>query len=167
MSDSNIKIWGWDKKKRTMIRFIKPGDIFCFRLNEQEYCFGRIISETSVGHFAEVFDYIAEEPTIADSQVELSSRLIDPVVLDSYSLFDKKTEGEWRIIGHQQDYIPTNVENVYFVYGMGIWSKITDVYGNVTPIDEKERSKYPLFAPEGDDYVTELVLEFRNFIKNI
>lgn len=26
-----VKIWGWDKKKRTMLRFIKPGDIFCFQ----------------------------------------------------------------------------------------------------------------------------------------
>ncbi len=33
---SKIKIWGWNKKKRTMIRYIKPGDIFCFELSEQK-----------------------------------------------------------------------------------------------------------------------------------
>jgi len=159
MSDSNLNLWGWDKKKRTMIRFMKPGDIFCFRLNEEKYCFGRIIAKTLVGHIAEVFDYMAEEPIITESQVVLSSRLIAPVVLDSYSLFDKKTEGEWRIIGHQQDYIPTDVENVYFVYGMGIWSKRIDVYGNDTPISVEERSNYPLLAPKGDSYVTKLVLD--------
>jgi len=84
------KIWGWDKKKRTMIRFMKPGDIFCFRLNEDKYCFGRIIAKTVVGHIAEVFDYISEEPNIDENQVERPLRLIEPVVLDSYSLFDKK-----------------------------------------------------------------------------
>ncbi|EKK8473443.1 phosphotriesterase, partial [Salmonella enterica] len=28
-----------------MLRFVKPGDIFCFRLDEDRYCFGRIISK--------------------------------------------------------------------------------------------------------------------------
>ncbi|EAO4255974.1 phosphotriesterase, partial [Salmonella enterica] len=25
---SDYKFWGWDKKPRTMLRFVKPGDIF-------------------------------------------------------------------------------------------------------------------------------------------
>ncbi|EAP4008886.1 phosphotriesterase, partial [Salmonella enterica] len=25
---SDYKFWGWDKKSRTMLRFVKPGDIF-------------------------------------------------------------------------------------------------------------------------------------------
>lgn len=152
-----IKFWGWNKKKRTAIRFIKPGDIFCFQLNEDRYCFGRIISKTLVGHVAEVFDYISEEPNIDGYQVETSLRVIEPVVLDSYSLFDKKTEGEWQIIGHQQDYAPTNMEGVYFTYGLSVWCKIIDIYGNVTPISEEERSNYPLLAPKGDEYIKELI----------
>ncbi|EAN2280869.1 phosphotriesterase, partial [Salmonella enterica] len=28
---SDYKFWGWDKKPRTMLRFVKPGDIFCFK----------------------------------------------------------------------------------------------------------------------------------------
>ncbi|EBU0967044.1 phosphotriesterase, partial [Salmonella enterica] len=27
-----------------MLRFVKPGDIFCFKLDERRYCFGRIIT---------------------------------------------------------------------------------------------------------------------------
>ncbi|EAA9895928.1 phosphotriesterase, partial [Salmonella enterica] len=27
-----------------MLRFVKPGDIFCFKLDEDRYCFGRIIT---------------------------------------------------------------------------------------------------------------------------
>ncbi|WP_408603357.1 Imm26 family immunity protein, partial [Salmonella enterica] len=41
---SDYKFWGWDKKPRTMLRFVKPGDIFCFKLDEDRYCFGRIIT---------------------------------------------------------------------------------------------------------------------------
>lgn len=26
----DFKFWGWDKKPRTMLRFVKPGDIFVF-----------------------------------------------------------------------------------------------------------------------------------------
>lgn len=155
----NIEFWGWDKKKRTMIRFMKPGDIFCFKLNEEKYCFGRIIAKTLVGHIAEVFDYISKDPIINEDEVENSTRLIEPVVLDSYGLFDKKAEGEWRIIGHQQDYIPTDVENVYFTYGIDIWCKIIDIYGNSTPISEEESKEYPILAPKGNNYITGLVLD--------
>lgn len=79
------------------------------------------------------------------------------MVLDVYSLFDKKTEGEWRIIGHQEDYEPVNMENIYFVYGVSVWTKIIDVYGKSTSINEEERFNYPLLAPEGDEYVKKLV----------
>ena len=37
---SDFKLWGWDKKTRTMLRFIKAGDLFCSKLDEQRYCFG-------------------------------------------------------------------------------------------------------------------------------
>ncbi len=35
-----IKIWGWEKKPRTMLRFLKSGDIFCFKYDDHTYCFG-------------------------------------------------------------------------------------------------------------------------------
>ena len=79
---SNIKIWGWDKKKRTMLRFIKSGDIFCFELKNQQYCFGRIIAKTVVGHIAEIFDYISSDTFINAEIIEKSSRLMLLIVLD-------------------------------------------------------------------------------------
>ncbi|EAR8131262.1 phosphotriesterase, partial [Salmonella enterica] len=30
---SYFKVWDWDKKLRTMLRFVKLGDIFCFKLD--------------------------------------------------------------------------------------------------------------------------------------
>lgn len=59
-------------------------------------------------------------------------------MLDSYSLFDIKRVGEWRIIGREVDYEPTNVENVYFTYGEGLTCKKVDVFGNEISISENE-----------------------------
>ena len=52
----SITLWDWDKKPRTMRRFIKRGDIFCFRYDDNRYCFGRIIELITVGGLVEIFD---------------------------------------------------------------------------------------------------------------
>lgn len=67
---SDFKLWGWDKKTRTMLRFIKAGDIFCFKLDEQRYCFGRIIIKFMVGHIAELFDNISNSPDISEAEIK-------------------------------------------------------------------------------------------------
>ena len=152
-----IKIWGWEKKKRTMLRYIKSGDIFCFTLNADTYCFGRIVTELIVGHVAEIFDYMSSEPTIDEEEIMKSSRLIEPVILDSYSLFDRKLDKEWRIIGRQEEYVPEGFENVYFTYGIGRSCKITDIWGNKQAISEVESKNYPEVSPNGDFKVKELI----------
>ena len=70
----NVKIWGWNKKNRTLLRFIKPGNIFCFKYSESFYCFGRIMSKTIVGHVAEIFTYTSTEPVITENQILHSSK---------------------------------------------------------------------------------------------
>ncbi len=156
---STIKIWGWDKKKRTMLRFIKSGDIFCFELKSQQYCFGRIMAKTVVGHIAEIFDYISSDTFMNAEIIEKSSRLMPLIVLDSYTLFDNKRSGDWRIVGHQENYTPNDVEDIYFTYGLGSGCKKVDVFGNATPIHESDQEKYILLAPRCDEYIKELVLK--------
>lgn len=41
--------------------------------------------------------------------------------MDTYSLFDKKLENgsDWRIIGHQVNYNPKNLDGIYFALGIG------------------------------------------------
>ncbi|MFR3729052.1 immunity 26/phosphotriesterase HocA family protein [Lacrimispora sp.] len=151
------KIWGWEKKKRTMLRYIKPGDIFCFSFDEESYCFGRIVAKITFGHVAEIFNHMSSEPIIDEEEIVESSRLIEPVILDSYSLFDRKAEGDWRIIGHQEEYVPEKFENVYFAYGLGHSCKITDIWGNEKPISEEEKNNYHLLSPKGDFKVKELI----------
>lgn len=152
-----LKMWGWDKKERTMLRYIKPGDIFCFRFNAQTYCFGRIISEALLGHISEIFDYTSSSPTISEKNLEEANRLLDLIILSSYVLFDKKSSGEWRIIGHQEDYVPNDVDGIYFTYGVGKSCKKVDVMGNETPIDESEKSNYFTLASRIDDHIKKLV----------
>ncbi|MCX4300112.1 MAG: immunity 26/phosphotriesterase HocA family protein [Lachnospiraceae bacterium] len=156
---SKIKIWGWNKKKRTMIRYIKPGDIFCFELSEQKYCFGRIIAKTIVGHIAEIFDYISSDTIIDTEIIEKSSRLMPLIILDSYTLFDYKISGDWRIIGHQENYTPNDVNGIYFSYGTGEECKKVDVFGNETSIPESDKNNYTWLAPQCNEYIKELVLK--------
>ncbi|PIT58019.1 phosphotriesterase [Snodgrassella alvi] len=133
-----------------MLRFIKAGDIFCFKLDEQRYCFGRIIIKIFIGHVAELFDNISNSPDISEAEIKQARRLIEPVILDSYSLFDRKSEGEWRIIGHQQNYVPTDMNGVYFTYGEEPWCKKMDIWENEIPISGKEAESLPRVAPLGD-----------------
>lgn len=156
---SEFKFWGWDKKPRTMLRYIKPGDIFCFRLDDKRYCFGRIISKIFIGHVAEFFSFTSSIPEVNAECIGSSKRIIAPIVIDSYSLFDKKIEdgSDWRIIGHQNDYMPTNVDNIYFAYGVESSCKKIDVWGNETPISEGESEKLPQLSPKGDFNIKQLL----------
>ncbi|EBA2709143.1 phosphotriesterase, partial [Salmonella enterica] len=73
-----------------MLRFVKPGDIFCFKLDEDRYCFGRIITLMTVGHLSELFDIIKKSPGITELEISNARRIIEPIIVDTYSLFDKK-----------------------------------------------------------------------------
>ncbi len=122
---SDFKFQGWDKKPRTMLRFVKPGDIFSFKLDEERYCFGRVIAKITGGHVVELFNYIPIAPKIDEDIIISSERIISPIVVDSYGFFDKKThsESDWRITGHQSNFFPENVKDVYFSYGIGDFCK--------------------------------------------
>ena len=157
---SDFKFWGWDKKPRTMLRFVKPGDIFCFKLDEGKYGFGRIVSKIISGHVAEIFDFISEFPEINEDDINAAKRVIDLIVIDTYSLFDKKIEkkSDWRIIGHQEKYIPNNIGGVYFSYGVGNSCKKVDVFNNEFSIAENEAKRIPELTPLRDIHIKKLII---------
>lgn len=163
----NIKIWNWEKKERTMIRFIKNGNIFCFKLDDKGYCFGRIIAKTDLGHLAEIFDYISDRPIIDADNVEKASRLVEPIVLDSYILFDRKMVGDWRIVGYQEDYMAPDYGDIYLTFGDDKDRKKVDLYGNVTKINAEEHLKYIILSPRADYWVKRLIQEHMNNLKKI
>ena len=89
-----VKIWGWEKKSRIMLRYIKIGDIFCFKYDDCTYRFGRIMAKV-IFYITEIFDYASEQPVISEDDIRNANRLL-VIPLDIYSLFDRRTEGEWR-----------------------------------------------------------------------
>lgn len=124
---SDYKFWGWDKKPRTMLRFVKPGDIFCFKLDEDRYCFGRIITLMTVGHHSELFDIIKKSPGITELEISNARRIIE----------------------HQVNYNPKNLDGIYFALGIGDSCKKKDCYGNDFLISESEWKTLPKLSPKG------------------
>lgn len=80
-------------------------------------------------------------------------------MIDTYSLFDKKIEkgSDWRIIGHQENYTPDKVDNVFLVYGVGNSCKKVDVFDNEYSISEKDAENFPRLTPHGDYQIKSLL----------
>ena len=143
-----------------MRRYIKRGDIFCFRYDEKRYCFGRIIELITVGGLVEIFEFISNNPSIDVETIEKTPRLLPPIIISIYDLFDTKREGDWRIIGHQDDYKASDYDKIYLSFGLnGDWKK-KDLYGNVTRISDEEHCNYILCSPNMDNKVKNMLIEF-------
>ncbi|GAB0171118.1 Imm26 family immunity protein [Lysinibacillus sp. CTST325] len=99
------------------------GDIFSLKLDNHEYAFGRCISQISLGHIVEIFDYFSEE-IIFDTNIT-EKRLFEPIPIDTWGLFGKrKKEGIWKVIGHEDSFKPENVDYLRY-WGMAA-EKVTD-----------------------------------------
>ncbi|MEI8574475.1 phosphotriesterase [Methylomonas sp. LW13] len=154
---SEIKIRGWGAKPRTMLRYIKSGDIFMFQVDDNRYGIGRILIKIDFGHLAEVFDEILHSTELSEEIIRHLKRVNSPIILDSYGLFDKKLEGDWRIVAQQDGFQMPKSDNAYFCYGAtNSWKKI-DVFGNEESITENEANKLPKYSPKGDRDVKEML----------
>lgn len=153
---ADIEIWGWDKKPRTMLRYIDPGQIFCFKFDENKYCFGRLMTHCAVGHIAEFFDFTSSLPVITAEQIKRAKRT-EIAILDSYSLFDRKTEGEWRIVGICNNYIPDDVENIIFYFGVGDVLTLVDFFDRAKSVPKNEAMEFPRQSPYGDYMIKKLL----------
>ena len=156
---SKIDIWGWDKKKRTMIRFIKSGNIFCFKIKDDLCGYGRIISILDFGAVAEILGCSVLLDSITEYDIINRKRILPILLLDSYVLFDRKIEegSDWRIIGRQHDYAPTNMENVFFTFGEGSGCKKVSIFGEVISITPEEASNLPQASPKRDIHIRKML----------
>lgn len=153
---SEIKVRGWGAKPRTMLRYIKPGDIFMFQVDDNRYGIGRILIKIGFGHLAEIFDEILYSTELSEEIIRRLKRVNSPIILDSYGLFDKKLEGDWRIVAQQDGFQVPTLDNICFSYGVtNSWKKI-DVFGNEESITENEANKLPKYSPKGDRDVKEM-----------
>lgn len=154
---STLKVFDWNKKARTVLRSIKPGDIFMLEVRPGLFATGRIMSKVDFGHVAELLDVFAEKPQVSPEALLAAQRVGQPIVIDSYSLFDKKLAGDWRIVAHEQGYVPSAYEKVFFSYGAGASFKKVDIFGNEVGISKAEADKLPAYSPKEDWDVKEML----------
>ncbi len=157
---SDLKVFEWNKKVRTVLRSIRPGDIFMFELEPKRFATGRIMSKVDFGHVAEILNYFPDSPQISAETLRSAKRVIPPVVLDSYTLFDKKLAGDWRIVAHEEDYSASPSEQVFFGYGAGASFKKVDMFGNEISVAKSEAEKLPSYSPKQDWDMRELVAPY-------
>lgn len=136
----------------------KPGDIFCFRYDELQFGFGRVVSQVFIGLVVEIFDYLSNQPIFDYSK--LGKWIIEPIIINGFLLFEQRAEGDWRIIGNTPDYKPSKeLESCRFIYGDGIGGnfKAMDIYGNTESITSKEAEGLPICSPSRNHQVIEMV----------
>ena len=99
-----MKIFNWEKNK-TLYRYLKNGDLFCFKIADKLFGYGRIIAKNKLGATVGIL--------ICLLQVQLSYSIIKmleitPIlfktVLDCHTLFESKLESDWRIIAQDPNY---------------------------------------------------------------
>ena len=156
---SEIKLWGWDKKPRTMLRYTKVGDIVCFELDSTgtRFGYGQIISKLNGGHPFKGFDIVHDHPDdITVEEIKNAKQFGDILVLDVYSTLDYKKflqNGEWRVIGHQADFelLQADLDSVFFQTGTPGMMKKVNLIDEETSISDKEATKFPpLVLSTGD-----------------
>ena len=155
-----IKIHGWNKKPRAALRGIKIGDIFLLSIDGSSYAAGRVLSKVDIGHGVEFFDLLLPHPEITVSEIASARRAGTPVFVDSYGLFDRKIEGDWRIVGHDDGFVP-RAESAYFSYGAGQYWKV-DIFGGEVEVSQQEAKKYPPYSPQGDVKVKQWLVPILN-----
>jgi hypothetical protein len=136
-----------------------PGDIFAFKINEELFGFGRLVANVSIGMVAEIFHYFSKQPILDLSKT--NEWVIQPLILDTYSLFERKIEGDWRIIGHLDDNnLDEKFKDIKFVYGMPPKQLMAvSIDDSEQPISQQESASFRRYSPCGDYDVKQLLQE--------
>ena len=160
MSVKNIKLWGWDKKPRTMLRYIKVGDIICYESNDNDslsFRYGQIIAKLTSGHVFRGFDVQHQNPDdITAGEITTAKQYGKIFVLDVYTTLDKKKylkNGEWRVIGRENNFkLNSNeIKKVFFSFGVKGMKYRVDLLDNTVPISDVEAENYISSGPVTGD----------------
>ena len=99
-----MKIFNWEKNK-TLYRYIKNGDLFCFKIAERLFGYGRLIAKNKLGATVGIFDLFTLSPVEPfDYKNAGNYPILFKTVLDCHTLFVSKLESDWRIIAQDPDY---------------------------------------------------------------
>ncbi len=143
--------------KRAKKQKVNPGDIFAYKLDDGRFGFGRIISDASIGAFAEIFDHFAEQPVTDFGK--LAQWLVPPVPIESYALLETRSKGDWRIVGHTPDFVPgSQCKSLRYVYGIALNGQtVTDIFGNKEPISGADAEGLPRYSAYDDFRFKQLI----------
>lgn len=156
---TDIKLWGWNKKPRTMLRYVKVGDIVCFEIDKSgsKFGYGQIIANLNSGHPFKGFNIVHNNANdITIEEFENAEKLGDVFVLDVYTTLDQKKylqNGEWRVIGHKSNFrlLNSDISSVFFQYGSTGMKKKVNLLDEETPISDEEASKLVSLGPVTGD----------------
>ena len=139
---------------------VKPavGDIFSFKVADELYAFGRLVSELRAGTIAEIFKYTSTQPIFDPSRA--TEWLIKPVLLNSFILLDQKSEGEWDIISKDPDFKPGDrFKDIFFSWkDYKNEHKLEGVFERGVTADEATAQKYPRYVTANDARIREMVV---------
>lgn len=157
-----LKFTPWAKKSRTMLRFVKPGDYFCFVVPDRGYGFGMIISDVTLGHSAKIYKKILSTPDITEEDTH--SEIAFYCILDSYLLFDKKRFGDWRIVAHSDEQITTDqyANAAHFCYGNTGNKRKVNLFGQEAKCTDDECRGLPAYMQDEDITVQRRILALAN-----
>lgn len=135
---------------------LKPGDVFSLQMDDGRFGFGRIIARINEGHVSEIFDVFAATPSIDPNAAH--RRLTPLVVLDAYGLFQRKSEGNWGIIGKTENYQPdADTAGARFAWGVKGQQKASNLSGGFEPVSDAEAERMPRASPKGDYDIQQLI----------
>ena len=75
----------------------------------------------NVGHVIQFFDFFQASPTITVEELSRAQFIGKPIIVDSYTLFDRNPVWSWQIIGHQVDFDPSPFKDLAFKWGDLDW----------------------------------------------
>ena len=140
---------------------LDTGDILSINLDNNEYAFARVLTKVSIGHCIEIFDFIADSQT-QYTKVNFQSRLLSPQIIDSYSIFWLRNEGDWDVESTQKDFLPPKDEASKFKYGDKTNLTLIDIFGNQEAMKENDGNRYPSYSPKGDFQIKKIIKFWRD-----
>lgn len=145
------------RKKR-----VKPkiGDIFYFKIDADQYGFGRLVFNLDLGTIAEIFNYTSKQPIFDYSKG--GEWLMSPILINDMILLDAAMEGDWGVIGSNAEYkADARFDDVYFSWrdykGEYILEGVRAPKGRV--VSQDVAKKYPAYVTKDDAAVRKLVIE--------
>ncbi|WP_108803038.1 Imm26 family immunity protein [Aquimarina sp. Aq107] len=139
---------------------LKNGDILSIYLGNNEYGFARVLSKLSIGHCIEIFNHIGDNPN-EYLNINYDSRLLQPQIIDSHSLFWLGKEGNWDVKDKNKNFIPPENETTKFEYGDQSNPTLIDIFGNKEEKDSTDDNRYPPYIPKGDIQIKKIIKFWR------